>query len=124
MAYMPLAGGLLTGKTKSYDGTRTRQVEEEYGIAIGPENAQFRDFSTLCRELGEAEGVVATAWVLQHPAVDSAVVGVRTVEQLEGLDRAASLVLEDEVMERLDAMFDINNGRRIGPGRSPEAHSW
>jgi aryl-alcohol dehydrogenase-like predicted oxidoreductase len=34
--YMPLAGGLLTGKTASYDGTRTRQVEEEYGIRIGP----------------------------------------------------------------------------------------
>ena len=38
MAYMPLAGGLLTGKTESFDGTRTRQVEEEYGITIGPEN--------------------------------------------------------------------------------------
>src|SRR3954465_386499 len=124
MAYMPLAGGLLTGKTESYDGTRTRQVEEEYGITIGPENSQFRDFSALCRELGETDGVVARALVLQHPAVDSAIVGVRTVEQLEGLDRAASLVLEPAVMEQLDTIFNIKNGRRIGPGASPEAHSW
>jgi hypothetical protein len=41
-----------------------RQVEQEYGIRIGPENRQFRDFSQLCRELGEPEQVVATAWVL------------------------------------------------------------
>ena len=124
LAYMPLAGGLLTGKTESFDGSRTRQVEEEYGITIGPENSQFRDFSALCRELGEPDGVVATAWVLQHPAVDSAIVGIRTVEQLDGLDRAASLVLEPAVLERLDAIFNINLGRRIGPGASPEAHSW
>ena len=124
LAYMPLAGGLLTGKTESFSGSRTRSVEEEYGIRIGPENSQFRDFSALCRELGEPDGVVATAWVLQHPAVDSAIVGVRTVEQLEGLDRAGSLVLEPEVMARLDDLFDINRGRRIGKGASPEAHSW
>jgi aryl-alcohol dehydrogenase-like predicted oxidoreductase len=61
--YMPLAGGLLTGKTESLDGSRTRQVEREYGIRIGPENRQFQNFSQLCRELGEPEHVVATAWV-------------------------------------------------------------
>jgi aryl-alcohol dehydrogenase-like predicted oxidoreductase len=124
LAYMPLAGGLLTGKTESFDGSRTRQVEEEYGITIGPANSQFRDFSALCRELGEPDGVVATAWVLQHPAVDSAIVGVRTVDQLDGLERAASLVLEPAIMERLDEIFNINLGRKIGPGASPEAHSW
>ena len=121
---MPLAGGLLTGKTESLDGSRTRQVEEEYGIRIGPDNPQFRDFSTLCRELGEPEHVVATAWVLQHPAVASAIVGVRTVDQLAGLDRAAEFELDDAALQRLNEIFDINDGRRIGQGRSPEAHSW
>jgi aryl-alcohol dehydrogenase-like predicted oxidoreductase len=116
IVYMPLAGGLLTGKSESLDGSRTRQVEEEYGIRIGPDNPQFRDFSTLCRELGEPEHVVATAWVLQHPAVASAIVGVRTVDQLAGLD--------DAISQRLNEIFDINDGRRIGQGRSPEAHSW
>jgi len=124
IVYMPLAGGLLTGKTESLDGSRTRQVEEEYGIRIGPDKPQFRDFSTLCRELGEPEHVVATAWVLQHPAVASAIVGVRTVDQLAGLDRAAELELDDAALQRLNEIFDINDGRRIGQGRSPEAHSW
>ena len=30
--YMPLAGGLLTGKTQSVEGSRTAQVEGEYGM--------------------------------------------------------------------------------------------
>ncbi len=124
IVYMPLGGGLLTGKTESFDGSRTRQVEEEYGITIGPENSQFRDFSAVCKEIGEPEHVVATAWVLQHPAVDSAIVGVRTVEQLEGLDRAAALSIEDSAMKRLDEIFNINKGRKIGSGPSPQAHAW
>jgi aryl-alcohol dehydrogenase-like predicted oxidoreductase len=124
IVYMPLGGGLLTGKTESFDGSRTRQVEEEYGISLGPENRQFADFSALCREIGEPEHVVATAWVLQHPAVSSAIVGVRTVDQLAGLDRAAALSLETPAMERLDEIFDINKGRKIGRGRSPQAHAW
>ncbi|GAA2100342.1 aldo/keto reductase [Microlunatus panaciterrae] len=124
IVYMPLAGGLLTGKTQSFDGSRTRQVEEEYGISLGPDNSQFSDFSELCRQIGEPESVVATAWVLQHPAVDSAIVGIRTVEQLEGVDRAAALQLDESAMARLDEIFNINNGRRIGPGESPQAHAW
>ena len=124
IVYMPLGGGLLTGKTESFDGSRTRQVEEEYGISLGPENTQFSEFSALCREIGEPEHVVATAWVLQHPAVASAIVGVRTVDQLDGLDRAAALELDSAAMARLEEIFDINRGRRIGKGRSPQAHSW
>jgi aryl-alcohol dehydrogenase-like predicted oxidoreductase len=62
--------------------------------------------------------------VLQHPAVDSAIVGVRTVAQLDGLDRAAELSIDDAAMERLNEIFDINKGRKIGAGRSPWAHAW
>jgi aryl-alcohol dehydrogenase-like predicted oxidoreductase len=124
IVYMPLAGGLLTGKTESFDGSRTRQVEEEYGISLGPDNTQFAEFSDLCREIGESEQVVSIAWTLQHPAVDSAIVGIRTVEQLDGLDRAAALALDAGAMARLDEIFDINSGRKINPGPSPEAHAW
>lgn len=124
MIYMPLAGGLLTGKLASMSGSRTAQVEREYGISLGPDNTQFADFSALCREIGETETAVAIAWVLHHPAVDSTIVGVRTVEQLDGLDRAAELELSPETLDRLDEIFDINRGRKILKGESPQAHAW
>ncbi len=124
LAYMPLAGGLLTGKLRSEEGSRTRSVESEYGISLGQENTQMAGFSDVCRELGEREHVVATAWTLQHPAVASAIVGVRTVQQLDGLEQAAALRLDAETMRRLDELFNINKGRALQAGASPEAYSW
>lgn len=124
MIYMPLAGGLLTGKVASLDGSRTAQVEQEYGISLGPGNTQFADYSALCAEIGETETAVAIAWTLHHPAVDSVIVGVRTVDQLEGLEHAAALQLSPDTMARLDEIFDINCGRKINKGESPQAHAW
>jgi NDP-hexose C3-ketoreductase / dTDP-4-oxo-2-deoxy-alpha-D-pentos-2-ene 2,3-reductase len=124
LAYMPLAGGLLTGKIQAAGASRTRQVEEEYGIRLGPDNTQFAEFSRLCREIGEPEHVVATAWTLQNPAVTSAIVGVRTMAQLDGVERAVELELRGEILQRLNTLFDINRGRPLGPGPAPEAYAW
>lgn len=121
--YMPLAGGLLTGKTQSAPGSRTSQVEQEYGIAVS-DNATFQRFSELCRSLGESESVVAIAWTLANPAVTSAIVGVRSVAHLEGLDRAASLKLDKSTLEQLDSIFDINRGRPLRIAPAPEAYAW
>jgi aryl-alcohol dehydrogenase-like predicted oxidoreductase len=122
--YMPLAGGLLTGKKKSVEGSRTHQVENEYGIPLGDSNQQMTDFSKLCADLGEKEHVVAIAWTLSHPAVASPIVGVRTVEHLDGLDRAAELELSDETLQQLDVIFDPNRGRPLRLGQAPEAYAW
>ena len=124
LAYMPLAGGLLTGKLQAAEGSRTRALEVEYGIKLGPENTQFADFSTLCREIGEPEPIVAIAWTLNNPAVPSVIVGIRTVEQLDGIARAAELELSPAVMQRLDEIFSINRGRPLRPGAAPEAYAW
>lgn len=122
--YMPLAGGLLTGKTRSVAGSRTSEVENEYGLTLAEDNQQLAAFSELCRELGEAEHVVAIAWTLAQPAVASPIVGVRTVAQLAGLDRAAELELPVEVLQRLDQIFDPNKGRPLRVGPAPEAYAW
>jgi len=124
MVYMPLAGGLLTGKVQAVEGSRTYDLEREYGMKLGSENTQLADFSKLCRELGEKEHIVATAWTLMNPAVHSAIVGIRTVAHLDGIERAAELVLEPDVMARLEQIFNINKGRDLMPGPAPEAYSW
>jgi len=123
LAYMPLAGGLLTGKKESVPGSRTEFVENEYGIPLSA-NQQFEEFSKLCCDMGEKEHIVATAWDLANPAVSSAIVGVRTLEHLDGIERAAELHLEQEVLGRLDEIFNINRGRPLRPGEAPEAYSW
>lgn len=124
LAYMPLAGGLLTGKAQAAEGSRTQQVSNEYSIPLSESSAQFRDFSALCRELGEPEHIVAIAWTLMNPAVHSAIVGIRTLEHLNGIQRAAELTLPAEAMERLNQIFNINRGRPLATGPAPEAYSW
>ena len=125
ISYMPLAGGLLTGKKQSVQGSRTASVEDEYGIQLGEQNEQMKAFSALCQNLGEKEHVVAIAWTLAQRAVASPIVGVRTVAHLEGLDRAAELALDAATLAKLDEIFDINRGRPLRTGKSaPEAYAW
>ena len=125
LVYMPLAGGLLTGKTKSLDGTRTRAGRGGVRDQPRPGEPAVRRLLPRCVERSaNRSGSSPPPGRSHHPAVASAIVGVRTVDQLDGLDRAAALHLDAEVMDRLNEIFDINDGRRIGQGRSPEAHSW
>lgn len=121
--YMPLAGGLLAGKKKSAEGSRTEQVENEYGFSLS-ETGMFREFSKLCADLGEKEHIVSIAWTLANPAVTSAIVGVRTLKHLENIERAAELVLEPTTLEKLDGIFDINKGRPLRRKPAPEAYAW
>ena len=123
LAYMPLAGGLLTGKGKAVEGSRTSSVEREYGISLSG-NRQFEAFSELCREVDEKEHIVAIAWTLANPAVPSAIVGIRTMAHLDGIERAAELELDRQTMARLDEIFNINRGRPLQPGPAPEAYAW
>lgn len=124
LAYMPLAGGLLTGKARQTPaGSRTREVEQEYEMDLS-ENRQLDEYDRLCQEIGEPGHVVAIAWTLANPAVASAIVGVRTLEHLDGLARAAELELDSEILARLEKLFNINDGRPLRPGPAPEAYSW
>jgi aryl-alcohol dehydrogenase-like predicted oxidoreductase len=124
LSYMPLAGGLLTGNRSPQAGTRTADVAGEYGIDVRKDDRLDR-FSALCREIGAEERNVAIAWVLARPAVSSAIVGVRSVEQIKGVLGAAELRLDDSVVKRLDELFDINRGRGLRDGKAaPEAYAW
>jgi aryl-alcohol dehydrogenase-like predicted oxidoreductase len=121
LAYMPLAGGQLTSKLKAPDSTRTHDLEREYQMSLGADNQQLMDFSKLCREIGEKEHIVATAWTLMHPEVHAAIVGIRMVEPLDGIESAAELELSPDVMPRLDEIFDINHGRPLQKDEATEA---
>src|SRR5262249_11650861 len=121
--YMPVAGGVLTGKKKAAKDSRTQQVEGEYGMSL-VNNEQLKDFSALCKKVGANETTVAIAWTLANPAVSSAIVGVRTLDHLKDLDRASELKLEPEHMKKLDEIFNINRGRPLRSSEAPHAFAW
>ena len=44
------------------------------------------------------------AFVIAHPAVTSAILGPRTVDQLDDLLAGADVALDDEVLDRIDGI--------------------
>ncbi len=122
--YMPLAGGLLCGKTATTAGFRTNQVAGEYGISYET-NDMIMEFKKFCAELGEKESVVSGAWVIANPAVSSVIVGVRTLEQLEDLARMGELALDQSSVNRLNEIFPIHKGRVLRNNQpTPECYAW
>jgi aryl-alcohol dehydrogenase-like predicted oxidoreductase len=121
--YMPLAGGILTAKVQSEEGSRTASVENEYGVPVSSD--QIKAFQALCSDLGESPVAVAIAWTLAQPAVSSAIVGIRTLAHLDDMERASELELDDATLKRLEELFDTNKGRPIRTSKpAPEAYAW
>jgi aryl-alcohol dehydrogenase-like predicted oxidoreductase len=64
------------------------------------------------------------AWVLEHPAVTSAIIGPRTMDQLTDLLAGADARLDDDVLDRIDEL--VPPGTTVNPadaGWSPPGHS-
>jgi aryl-alcohol dehydrogenase-like predicted oxidoreductase len=61
---------------------------------------------------------MALAWLLHNPAVTAPIIGPRTLDQLESAVRATEIVLDDDLLKRLDEIFP-------GPGgEAPKAYAW
>ena len=58
----------------------------------------------LAEEAGTTLPRLAIAFVLAHPAVTSAIIGPRTIEQLEDLLEASDLRLDDGTLDSIDAL--------------------
>ncbi|MEU8360114.1 aldo/keto reductase [Nonomuraea sp. NPDC048882] len=110
LSYSPLGWGFLTGryrKGQEIDLTRGRaaRAPERFDPSI-PVNAAKLDvveeLVKLADELGRTLPELAIAFVAAHPAITSVILGPRTMEQLEGLLKGASLVLDDAALDRID----------------------
>jgi len=108
--YNPIAGGLLSGK---HD--RTRPPDDGTRFTLGTAGRTYQDrywhdhvFDTvdaLSRIAGDAGlplATMAVAWVLHNPAVTSPIVGASRPEQLDDTIAAADVVLDDDLVQRLD----------------------
>jgi aryl-alcohol dehydrogenase-like predicted oxidoreductase len=109
-AFSPLAGGWLTGKYRtpgSYPtGSRMTLRPEPYRHL--EREPVFRGLSALAEEArarGADMSALALAWVLQHPRVDAAIIGPRTVAQLDAALTATDIGLSEPEAARLGALF-------------------
>ena len=117
----PLAGGWLSGKwRKGADDLTSRRaamMPQRYDLSL-PGNQAKLDAVEQLAQLAEQAGIsliqLALAFVIRHPAVTSAIVGPRTLEQLEGQLGAVDVELTDEILDRIDEI--VPPGTNLSPG--------
>ena len=118
--WSPLAGGWLSGKYRKGvtppTSSRTAMLPQRFDMKL-PANQQKLEAAdalfTLAEEAGMSLIHLALAFVIRHPAVTSAIIGPRTLEQLEAQLGAADVVLDAAVLDRIDAI--VPPGRNVNP---------
>jgi L-glyceraldehyde 3-phosphate reductase len=106
MAFSPLAQGMLTTKylkgvppdaRASKNGTLSPQL-------LSPDNlGRINALNAIAQERGQSLAQMAISWVLRDRRVTSALIGARTVAQLdECLDAAKRLEFTPEELARID----------------------
>ena len=107
--WSPLAGGWLSGRyRKGVDvpaSTRARMLPQRFDLSLPGNQAKLEAAEQLA-VLAEKSGLsliqLALAFVVQHPAVTSAIIGPRTMEHLVGQLEAADVTLDPAVLDRID----------------------
>jgi aryl-alcohol dehydrogenase-like predicted oxidoreductase len=111
IAWSPLAGGWLSGRwrTGASDLTsrRAERIPDRYDLSK-PENQAKLEAAEALAVLAEDAGIslihLALAFVINHPTVTAAIIGPRTAEHLESQLGAVDVVLNDDVLDRIDAI--------------------
>jgi aryl-alcohol dehydrogenase-like predicted oxidoreductase len=108
LAYGPLAGGLLTGKYGADPAAvEGRLTTDPMYRARYRESAAFDaalELASIAAEVGVHPATLAVAWCASHADVTAALIGGRTLAQLEPSLAAATLDLDPELRARLSAL--------------------
>jgi aryl-alcohol dehydrogenase-like predicted oxidoreductase len=112
IAWSPLAGGWLTGRIRRDTGVdmtrlRAQRLPLRFDPAVPGNQAKLtavEELIKLAADAGVSLTHLALAFVTGNPAVTAAIIGPRTMDQLTDLLAAASLALDDDVLDRIDAI--------------------
>ena len=110
LVWSPLEGGWLTGKYRrgAANPKDSPRAETWVGDTSNPKFERRLEIVERLLPLAAAHGVslarFANAWVLRNPAVHSAIIGPRTMEQLEDSLGALDVAITPEDEARIDAL--------------------
>jgi aryl-alcohol dehydrogenase-like predicted oxidoreductase len=119
LTYSPLAGGWLSG-TWTADSSPTSPARQRlvarFDMSLRENQRKLEAVEQLAQVADEA-GVsmieLAIAFIINHPAVTSAIIGPRTMEQLDSQLPAADVVLDPATLDRIDEI--VRPGVNLNP---------
>ncbi|MGO8904610.1 MAG: aldo/keto reductase [Solirubrobacteraceae bacterium] len=119
--WSPLAGGWLSGRYgRSGDSPgssrRAQMMPSRYDMSL-PANQRKLEATQALGGLAEEAGIslieMSLAFVTGHPAVTAAIIGPRTMEQLESQLPALEMSLSADVLDRIDEI--VAPGMNVNP---------
>src|SRR3954470_13375733 len=119
LTYSPLGGGWLSGGW-SADSSPTSPARQRlvarFDMSL-PENQRkleaVEQLAAVAADAGLSMIELAIAFVVRHPAVTSAIIGPRTMEQLDSQLPAADVTLEPAALDRIDEI--VRPGVNVNP---------
>jgi aryl-alcohol dehydrogenase-like predicted oxidoreductase len=119
LTYSPLAGGWLSGRWTA-DSSPTSPARQRLAARFDmslPENERKLKAVEQLAQVADDAGVslieLAIAFVVNHPAVTSAIIGPRTIEQLDSQLSAADVQLDTALLDRIDEI--VRPGVNLNP---------
>jgi len=110
LSYSPLAGGWLSGKWRKDTAptpTSAARPGARFDMASVANQQKLEIVDALAQVADEA-GItmieLALAFVINHPGITSAIIGPRTLEQLNSQLTAPDVTLSAEILDRIDEL--------------------
>ena len=113
IVYSPMSAGLLTGamtreRVAEFSAEDWRKKLPNFQEPLLSRNLSRVEFlREIGRRHGRSPGEVAIAWTLAHPAVTAAIVGFRSVKQVQGIVGAATFRLTASEMDEISSRLQV-----------------
>jgi aryl-alcohol dehydrogenase-like predicted oxidoreductase len=112
IVWSPLNGSWLTGRYRSNEdvvanSARAKRSPYRFDLSQQGNVKKYEllgELDAIAADAGCSVTHLALAFVLAHPAVTSAIIGPRTLEQVEDLLAGTGVELDDAILDRLDAL--------------------
>jgi aryl-alcohol dehydrogenase-like predicted oxidoreductase len=104
LVWSPLAKGMLTGRIRKGQPTDLRRARIFTSFADEARLDAVEQIIPLADKAGLRMTHLAIAFVIAHPGVTSAIIGPRTMEQLDDLLAGIDVRLGDDILDQIDTI--------------------
>ncbi|MDE9365170.1 aldo/keto reductase [Luteipulveratus sp. YIM 133132] len=114
LVYSPLAGGMLTGRYRKGGANDTHRAGFGFGFMRDERRLDaVEQLIVLADKAGLSLTHLSMAFAITHPDVTSAIMGPRTMEQLEDVLAGLDVALEEDVLDAIDEI--VPPGTEVSP---------